>query len=93
MMKKLLKDLHNRLYEEKPILISIESKGLSATMTFKFYDYQFYDDNRTIELRALDDTIFTININEIKACIPYEDEAESNYRIETESWNADISFI
>lgn len=92
---KLYKDLHKSVYQDKTITIGLEVPGMTAFIdTFKFYDYQFYDDKKSIELSSINSNdTFTIDLTKLVECTQYEETYGIGYYLKFESFVLDISIM
>lgn len=92
-IKRLYEDLKSRLYQDKvTTLVHVNLSGATAFIPFPLHDIKFYDDNKSVEITGINDTVFTVDLTQIKDCIR-EEEEDIEYTISFDTWSVDVRFI
>lgn len=93
-IKRLYEDLQSRLYKDKvTTLVHFNLSGATAFIPFPLHDMKFYDDNKSVEITGINDTVFTVDLTQIKDCIREEEEEDIEYTISFDTWSVDVRFI
>lgn len=93
-MNELLRDIHRRVYGNSTMLVSFMAPGLTASINFKFHDYEIFRDDNSITISSIKDDELTVRFDEVERVDVSEDMYGNNYHVISKSgWTAEISFI